>query len=133
MASCTAFRSNMRALESLIPCRWMWCILQQIISHAKVLSNDSFSRDRTRALSYRIITMRITFKSFDSKMASREKLFKTAVEFANKIDRKDLINITHSEDHDNIVITIWYYTDEPDRLGMRGQPGVVSSAKVTPA
>jgi hypothetical protein len=59
--------------------------------------------------------MRLTFKSFDSKMASREKLFKAAIEFANKVDRKDLINITHSEDHDNIVITIWYYTDEVDR------------------
>jgi hypothetical protein len=77
--------------------------------------------------------MRITFKSFDSKMASREKLFKTAVEFANKIDRKDMINITHSEDRDNIVITIWYYTDEAERPDMRGRPGVVSTVKVTPA
>jgi hypothetical protein len=59
--------------------------------------------------------MRITFKAFDSKMASREKLFKAAIEFANKLDRKDLINITHSEDRDNIVITVWYWTDEPDK------------------
>jgi hypothetical protein len=59
--------------------------------------------------------MRITFKALDSKMASREKLFRAAVEFANKIDRKDLITITHSEDRDNIVITVWYWTDEPDK------------------
>lgn len=59
--------------------------------------------------------MRMTFKSFDSKMASRDKLFKAAVEFANKLDRKDLITVTHSEDRDNIVITIWYWTDEPDK------------------
>jgi len=59
--------------------------------------------------------MRLVFKSFDSKMASREKIFKAVVDFANKIDRKDLINLTHSEDRDNIVVTIWYWTDEPDR------------------
>ena len=59
--------------------------------------------------------MRITFKAFDSKMASREKLFKAAIEFANKLDRKDLLNITHSEDRDNIVITVWYWTEEPDK------------------
>jgi hypothetical protein len=59
--------------------------------------------------------MRITFKSFDSKMASREKLFRAAMDFANKLDRKDLVNITHSEDRDNIVITVWYWTDEIDK------------------
>ncbi len=59
--------------------------------------------------------MRITFKSFDSKMASREKLFRAAIDFANKLDRKDLVNITHSEDRDNIVITVWYWTDEIDK------------------
>ena len=58
--------------------------------------------------------MRITFKAFDSKMASREKLFKAAVEFANKLDPKQLITLTHSEDRDNIVITIWYWTEEAE-------------------
>src|SRR5262245_47425195 len=61
--------------------------------------------------------MRITFKAFDSKMASREKLFKAALEFANKLDPHDLITITHSEDRDNIVLTIWYFTDEPESKG----------------
>jgi hypothetical protein len=59
--------------------------------------------------------MRITYKSFDSKMASRDKLFKTAIEFANKLERQDIINITHSEDRDNIVLTVWYWTAEPDK------------------
>ncbi|OAI55108.1 hypothetical protein AYO44_02920 [Planctomycetaceae bacterium SCGC AG-212-F19] len=59
--------------------------------------------------------MRITYKSFDSKMASREKLFKSAIDFANKLNRQDLINITHSEDRDNIVLTVWYWTEEPDK------------------
>lgn len=60
--------------------------------------------------------MRVTFKAFDSKMASREKLFKAALDFANKVAREDLINITHTEDRDNIVVTIWYYSDEVDRM-----------------
>jgi hypothetical protein len=59
--------------------------------------------------------MRIVYKSFDSKMASREKLFKAVVDFANRIERKDLITLTHSEDRDNIVVTIWYWTDEADK------------------
>lgn len=59
--------------------------------------------------------MPVFFKVFDSKMASREKLFKAAVEFANKIDRERLINITHSEDRDNIVITIWYWAEQEEK------------------
>jgi len=59
--------------------------------------------------------MRVTFKAFDSKMASREKLFKAALDFANKVPREDLITISHTEDRDNIVVTIWYYTDEVDK------------------
>src|SRR5262249_11794183 len=73
--------------------------------------------------------MRITFKTFDSKMASREKLFKAAVDFANKIDPHDLITITHSEDRDNIVLTIWYFTDEPEQKGeLRGVKSVTPPA-----
>jgi hypothetical protein len=56
--------------------------------------------------------MRLFFKVFDSKMASREKLFKAAVEFANQIGRDRLMTLSHSEDRDNIVITIWYWAEE---------------------
>jgi hypothetical protein len=56
--------------------------------------------------------MNVLFKSFDSKMASREKLFKAAVEFANKVGKERLINITHSEDRDNVVVTIWYWAED---------------------
>lgn len=59
--------------------------------------------------------MRITFKAFDSKMASREKLFKAGLEFANKLEPDKLITITHSEDRDNIVLTVWYWTEEVDK------------------
>jgi hypothetical protein len=56
--------------------------------------------------------MRLFFKVFDSKMASREKLFKAAVEFANQVGRDQLLTLSHSEDRDNIVLTIWYWADE---------------------
>lgn len=58
--------------------------------------------------------LRVTFKAFDSKMASREKLFKAAAEFASQIPKERMITLSHSEDRDNIVITIWYWTDEPE-------------------
>jgi hypothetical protein len=61
--------------------------------------------------------MRVLFKAFDSKMASREKLFKAASEFANQIGPDRLITLTHSEDRDNIVITIWYWGEEEIRPG----------------
>jgi hypothetical protein len=59
--------------------------------------------------------MRVLFKTWDSKMASREKLFKAATEFATKLGEERLINITHSEDRDNIVITIWYWGDQEEK------------------
>lgn len=80
--------------------------------------------------------MRMVFKSFDSKMASREKLFKAVVDFANKIDRKDLINLTHSEDRDNIVVTVWYWTDEPDRgaeMKAKSREDVTKTPQIAPA
>jgi hypothetical protein len=58
--------------------------------------------------------LRVTFKAFDSKMASREKLFRAAAEYASQIGPDRLITMSHSEDRDNIVITIWYWTDEPE-------------------
>ena len=61
--------------------------------------------------------MKVFFKIYDSKMASREKLFKVATEFANQIGPDRLITLTHSEDRDNIVLTIWYFTDEPESKG----------------
>jgi hypothetical protein len=56
--------------------------------------------------------MRLFFKSFDSKMASREKLFKAAVEYANQLGRDRILTLSHSEDRDNIVITIWYWAED---------------------
>lgn len=56
--------------------------------------------------------MRLFFKAFDSKMASREKLFKAAVEYANQLGRERILTLSHSEDRDNIVITIWYWAEE---------------------
>jgi hypothetical protein len=76
--------------------------------------------------------MRITFKSFDSKLASREKLFKAAVDFANKVDPQKLITITHSEDRDNIVITIWYWTDEADKTAEIKAKQAADMAKINP-
>src|SRR5262245_15006832 len=65
--------------------------------------------------------LRVTFRAFDSKMASREKLFRAAAEFASTIPRDRLITMSHSEDRDNIVITIWFWTDEPEGAEARAK------------
>jgi hypothetical protein len=66
--------------------------------------------------------MRVLFKAFDSKMASREKLFKAASEFASHVGPERLITLSHSEDRDNIVITIWYWGEE--ELKVEGKPKI---------
>lgn len=59
--------------------------------------------------------MKVFFKVYDSKMASREKLFKAATEFANQIGQERLITLTHSEDRDNVVITVWYWAEAEEK------------------
>src|SRR5437868_3174650 len=76
--------------------------------------------------------MRIAFKAFDSKMASREKLFKAALEFANKLEPKQIITFTHTEDRDNIVLTVWYWTEEADKEAEFRAKRAAEMAKVMP-
>jgi hypothetical protein len=74
--------------------------------------------------------MRVFFRSYDSKMASREKLFRVACDFANKIGQERLINITHSEDRDNIVITVWYWGEEEEKdAPVKAGKGAVPAAE----
>ena len=76
--------------------------------------------------------LRVAFKAFDSKMASRDKLFRAATEFATQIGRDNLITLTHSEDRDNIVISIWYWTTEVEvKFEMRNKAPAVQKSAAT--
>jgi hypothetical protein len=80
--------------------------------------------------------MRVLFKTYESKMASREKLFRYASEFATQLGRDRLISLSHSEDRDNIIISVWYWgEEEPRGSGSKviSQPASKSAVGVAPA
>lgn len=58
--------------------------------------------------------MRVTFKLFRGTLASWPKLFRQAADFATALPKDRLISISHSEDQEDGVVTVWYWTDAPD-------------------
>ncbi len=50
----------------------------------------------------------ITFKMFRSTLSSWPTLFQEAADFANSLDEGQLISISHSADHSDGVVTVWY-------------------------
>jgi len=59
--------------------------------------------------------MRVVFKTFESQFATRQKILQKAAGFASELGAERLINITHSEDHNNSIITIWYWAGEGEK------------------
>lgn len=53
--------------------------------------------------------MQVTFKMFSSTMTSWDNLFQEACGFASALPEGRLINISHSEDHNDGVVVVWYY------------------------
>lgn len=55
-------------------------------------------------------SMKATFKVFRGTLASWEKLFEKATIFATTIGQDNIISISHSADHSDGVVTVWYWT-----------------------
>jgi hypothetical protein len=53
--------------------------------------------------------MRVYFQVFRGTFASWDTLFTQAAEFATKVGKEWLIGISHSEDKDDGVVTVWYW------------------------
>ena len=53
--------------------------------------------------------MNVKYEMFRGTLATWETLFSEASEFATSIGRDRLINISHSCDHSNGVVTVWYW------------------------
>ena len=53
--------------------------------------------------------MNVKYEVFRGTLATWETLFREASEFATSIGRDRLINISHSCDHSNGVVTVWYW------------------------
>ena len=55
--------------------------------------------------------MGATYRIFRSSMATWDTLFEEASEFATGIGRDRLISISHSEDHSDGVVVVWYWRE----------------------
>ena len=53
--------------------------------------------------------MRVAFRVFRAGFGSWEALFNEAAAFATEIGRERLISISHSADHHDGVVTVWYW------------------------
>jgi hypothetical protein len=52
---------------------------------------------------------RVRFRVFRSYTQSWEELFREAADFASRVGPHDLIGISHSEDANEGVVTVWYW------------------------
>ena len=58
----------------------------------------------------------VRFEEFRGTFASWHVLFERAAEFATSIGRERLITISHSEDQQDGVVAVWYWSDSRERV-----------------
>lgn len=54
---------------------------------------------------------KVEFRTFRGRMTSWESLFDEAARFATEIGRERLISISHSEDKNDGVVTVWFWSE----------------------
>jgi hypothetical protein len=74
--------------------------------------------------------MRVLFKTFENQFAGRSRVLQKAAEFAAELGPDRLINITHSQDHHDAIITVWYWEGErtPKQTPVVAGPAVRADA-----
>lgn len=75
---------------------------------ADVAAQPSLPPARSAAANWRV-----TYKTFRGTFVTWDALFQDAAAFATEIGRERLIDISHSEDKDDGVVTVWYWTQGP--------------------
>lgn len=55
--------------------------------------------------------MKVEYRVFRGVWTTFEALFQQAAEFASLLGPERLISISHSEDEDDGVVTVWYWVD----------------------
>lgn len=55
--------------------------------------------------------MTVEFETFRGTWATWETLFQNAARFASSLGPERLISISHSEDENDGVVTVWYWSD----------------------
>jgi len=53
--------------------------------------------------------LNVHFRVFRSSMTSWNNLFAEAAQFASSLGRERVISISHSSDHNDGVVTVWYW------------------------
>jgi hypothetical protein len=56
----------------------------------------------------------VRFKTFRGTFATWQQLFSDAAEFATRIGAERLITISHSADHSEGVVTVWFWAPAQD-------------------
>ena len=57
--------------------------------------------------------MRVAFQIFRGSLTTWHDLFGAAAEFASRLDPDRLISISHSSDHSDGVVTVWFWESWP--------------------
>lgn len=53
--------------------------------------------------------MKVKYKHFRGVLKSWEQLFEEAARFATEVGEERLISISHSADHSDGLVTVWYW------------------------
>jgi hypothetical protein len=53
--------------------------------------------------------MTVTYQHFRGTLKTWDSLFQEAAEFASTLGKERLISISHSADHSDGVVTVWYW------------------------
>jgi hypothetical protein len=61
-------------------------------------------------------TMRVRYRMFQSRFASREKVCDKAADFASTLTPDRLVSITYTEYKDDGCVTVWYWADEGEAV-----------------
>jgi hypothetical protein len=57
---------------------------------------------------------RLTYRMFRGTLATWEQLFNEAAAFATEVGPDRIVNVSHSADHRDGVVVVWYLTTEDD-------------------
>lgn len=58
---------------------------------------------------------RLNYRVFRGTWASWDELFQQAAAFANELGPERVVSISHSEDKDDGVVAVWYWTNAGDQ------------------
>ena len=51
------------------------------------------------------------FRKFTAYIKSWETVFQEAADFASSVGREQVVSVSHSEDHNEAIITVWFWDE----------------------